>query len=109
MSKIRMKMTIQGSGVLQDGSRYTRELSIIETLGREGMVKEVSAEKIEIDGETCEVTGVRVNGAMVEEEVEDDSVTDGAKFETQWEEVNWRWTRIFGYHVPGAADYRFGV
>ena len=85
-----MKMTIQGSGVLQDGSRYTRELSITETLEREGMVKEVSAEKIEIEDETCEVAAVRVNGVMLEE-------------------VNWRWTRILGNHVPGAADDPFGV
>ena len=89
MSNTRMKMTIQGSGVLQDGSRYTRELSFTETLEREGVVKEVSAEKIEIEGETCEVAGVRVNGVMLEEEVKDESVSDGAKFETQWEEVNW--------------------
>ena len=87
MSKIRLKMTIQGSGVLQDGSRYTRELSITDTLGRERLIKEVSAEKIEIEGETCEFTGVRVNGVMLEEEVKDESITDGAKFDPQWEKL----------------------
>ena len=50
-----------------------------------------------------------VNGVMVEEEVKDESVSDGAKFETHWEEVNLRWKRIIGNHVPGAADYCLGV
>ena len=48
-------------------------------------------------------------GETVEEDVKNESVSDGEKFETQWEEVNWKWTRIMGYLVPVAADYRFGV
>jgi hypothetical protein len=44
-------MTIQESGVLQDGTTYARVLGITETVEREGMAKEVSAEKIEIGGE----------------------------------------------------------
>ena len=55
---------------------------------------------------------------------QDQSVTDADKFELQWEEVkskdgkkakkkeakkaiyqvNWRWSRILGYHVPDTHD-----
>ena len=109
MSNTRIKMTIQGSGVLKDGSKYTRKLSIMETVGQDGVVKEVSAEKIEVDGEVCEVKGVRINRTVVDEEVKYQSVSDVAKFETRWEQVNWLWSRIIGYHVPNAEHYRFGV
>ena len=100
MSTTRVKMTIEGSGVLPDGTRYTRELSINETTEREGVTREVSEERIEIDGEVVEVRVLRVNGEMMEEEVEDDTVRDAMEFERKWEEINWRWSRVLGYHVP---------
>jgi hypothetical protein len=102
VSSTRIQMIIQGSGVLQDGTTYTRELGITETVEREreGVAKEVSAERMKIGGELCEVRGVRVNGEVVEEDVNDDSVKDNKEFETKWEEVNWRWSRILGYHMP---------
>ena len=100
MSSTRIQMTIQGSGVLQDGTTYTRELGITETVEREGVAKEVSAEKIDIGGDVCEVRGVRVNGEVVDEDVNDDDVNDINEFEFKWEEVNWRWSRILGYAMP---------
>ena len=100
MSTTRVKMTIQGSGELEDGTRYTRKLSITETMERDGINREVSEERIEIGGEVCEVRVMRLNGEMIQEVVEDDSVRDAMEFETKWEEINWRWSRVLGYHVP---------
>ena len=65
-------MSIEGSGVLEDGTRYSRELSIIETIERDGVTKEVSEERVEIGEEVCEVRGTRINGEVLEEVVEDD-------------------------------------
>ena len=88
MSPTRINMNIQGSGVLQDGTKYTRELNITETMEREGISKEVSAEKIEIGGD------VLSEGHQGQWGDEDENVSDGGEFETKWEEVNRRWSRM---------------
>ena len=108
MTEPRFKLSIQGSGVLQDGSKYTRELSIFETVDIGGLVKESFAEKIEVAGEVCEVKGVRVDRTVVEEDVKDNTIVDPEKFEEKWEKINWLWTRTFGHHVPQSLSYRFG-
>ena len=107
MSTTRVRMNIEGSGELEDGTRYSRELNIIETSEREGVntvTREITEERMEIAGEVCKVRVVRVNGERMEEEVEDPSVIDASRFERKWEEVNWRWARVLGYHVPGLSS-----
>ena len=44
-------MSIRGEGVLQDGTFYSRELSVIETLENDGSTKETSEETIKIGQE----------------------------------------------------------
>ena len=51
MSQARTRIRIRGEGVLQDGTRYSRELSVIETLETDGSTKETSEETIEIGQE----------------------------------------------------------
>ena len=100
-------MTVEGSGELEDGTSYSRELDIIETMEREGdntVTREVAEERIEIGGEVCKVRVVRVDGEMAEEEVDDAGVRDVRQFERKWEEINWRWNRVLGYHVPGLSN-----
>ena len=46
-----MRIRIRGEGVLQDGTRYSRELSVIETLETDGSTKETSEETIKIGRE----------------------------------------------------------
>ena len=107
MSTTRTRMTVEGSGELEDGTRYSRELNITETMEREGdntVTREVAEERIEIGGEVCKVKVVRVDGEMTEEEVDDNSVRDVRQFERRWEEINWRWSRVLGYHVPGLSN-----
>ena len=51
MSQTRTRIRIKGEGVLQDGTRYSRELSVIETLETDGSTKETSEETIKIGQE----------------------------------------------------------
>ena len=51
MSQARTRIRIRGEGVLQDGTRYSRELSVIETLETDGSTKETSEETIKIGQE----------------------------------------------------------
>ena len=55
MSQARTRMSIRGEGVLQDGTRYSRELSVIETLETDGSTKETSEETIKIGQEKVSV------------------------------------------------------
>ena len=48
-------MSIRGEGVLQDGTRYSRQLSVIETLETDGTTKETSEETIKIGQEKVSV------------------------------------------------------
>ena len=104
MSTIRVRMNIEGSGELEDGTKYSRELNITETSESDGVTREVTEERMEIAGEVCKVRVVRVNGERMEEVVEDTSVSDASRFEGKWEEINWRWARVLGYHVPGLSS-----
>ena len=47
----RSRIRIKGEGVLQDGTRYSREINVIETLETDGSTKETSEEKIKIGQE----------------------------------------------------------
>jgi hypothetical protein len=29
---------------------------------------------------------------------------DNDRFEQQWKEINWRWSRVLAFHVPGPED-----
>ena len=51
MSQARTRIRIRGEGLLQDGTRYSRELSVIETLEADGTTKETSEETIKIGQE----------------------------------------------------------
>ena len=51
MSQTRTRIRIKGEGVLQDGTRYSRELSVSETLETDGSTKETSEETIKIGRE----------------------------------------------------------
>ena len=51
MSQARIRIRIRGEGVLQDGTRYSRELSVIETYETDGSTKETSEETIKIGRE----------------------------------------------------------
>ena len=102
----RVKLNIEGTGELEDGTVYSRKLSIRETTETSGyntFTKEVTEEAVEISGEVCKVNVVRINGEKVEENVEDATVRDHKEFEKKWEEINWRWSRVLAYHVPGVS------
>ena len=89
-------MTIEGSGELEDGTRYSREVMITETREREGdntVTREVAEERTEIGVEVLKVKVVRVDGVMTEEEVDDTDVRDVRQFVRKWVEVNRRWNR----------------
>ena len=51
MSQARTRISIRGEGVLNDGTRYSREISVIETLETDGSTKETSEETIKIGQE----------------------------------------------------------
>ena len=51
MSQARTRISIRGEGVLGDGTRYSRELTVIETLETDGSTKETSEETIKIGRE----------------------------------------------------------
>ena len=107
MSTTRTKMTIEGSGELKDGNRYTysRELKLTETKEREGdntVTREVAEERTEIGGEVLKVKVVRVDGEVTAEEVDGADVRDVRQFEREWYEVNRRWSRV--HHVPGLSN-----
>ena len=102
-------MNIEGSGELEDGTMYDRKLSIretTETLGHRTVTKEVTEERIEIAGEVCMVNVVRIDGEMMEENVEDASVSNHWEFERKWKEINWRWARVLEYQVPGVSAFQ---
>ena len=109
----RIRMNIEGSGELEDGTMYDRKLSIRETTETQGyrtVTKEVTEERIEIAGEVCMVNVVRIDGEMMEENVEDASVSNHGGFERKWEEINWRWARsglsAFQNHRAARGDNR---
>ena len=100
-------MNIEGSGELEDGTRYSRELHIIETVERQDfrtVTREVTEETMDIGGEVCKVKVVRVDGEMEDENVEDASVRDHREFERRWDEVNWRMARVLEFHIPGVSS-----
>ena len=96
----RIKMCIEGDGQLEDGTYYTRDLHITEKAEFDGHSKEVFEERIEIDGDVCEIRGVRVDGVLQYEHVDDDRVRNGGVFEERWREVNFRWGRVLQFHIP---------
>ena len=51
MAEARTRISIRGEGVLGDGTRYSRELTVIETLETDGSTKETSEETIKIGQE----------------------------------------------------------
>ena len=66
----RTRLVIEGSGVLADGTQYTRELSIRETVDTEGRTREVVEETLRIGGEEVRVRGERRDGEVVREDVQ---------------------------------------
>ena len=99
----RTRLVIEGSGVLPDGTPYTREVTVTETVDTEGRTRETSEETLRIGGEEVRVRGERRDGEVVWEDVQvigdgayhvqDGTVGDVDKFEGRWREVNWRWSR----------------
>ena len=66
----RTKLMLRGSGVLADGTPYTRELTIGETVDTEGSTMEASEETLRIGGEEVRVGGERRDGEVVREDVQ---------------------------------------
>ena len=97
-----MKISVVGDGMLADGTLYHRELSIVEFEPNNGIVKENSVDEIKIEGESVKITEERENKEVVEQNNEDTSGTPGRSeiFEERCHEINWRWTRALGFHVP---------
>ena len=110
MSTTFMRVTIRGTGMLvNDGLKYDRQLIFHNFSENEDMLVEEISEKISIGEETLEVKGISVNGDLInKEEVEDSTVMDSDKFEERWEDINLKWTRIFGLFVPTTMKYKFG-
>jgi hypothetical protein len=99
------RMRIKEYGELEDGTWYSRELKITESMEMEGdstVTREVAEERTKIGGEMLKVKVVRVDGEMTAQEVDDTDVRDVTQFERKLEEVNRKWKR--GHHGPALSN-----
>jgi hypothetical protein len=62
MSEERIQLQVSGSGRLEDGTEFRRELTVSERVGAGGLLSETSEDRLEIGGQVCEVQGERVDG-----------------------------------------------
>ena len=66
----RTLVTLRGSGMLADGTPYTRKLTIKENVDTEGRTMETSEETLKIGGEEVKVSQERRDDEVVREDVQ---------------------------------------
>lgn len=104
MSEVRIKFHLTGNGVLGDGTRYSRELNVSKSVISDVRNTEESTDEITIGTGSVKVVASRENGNVSSENVIEDGIDDRDGFENVWHEVNWRWSRVLGFHVPSNSQ-----
>ena len=104
MSEIRIKFHLTGNGVLGDGTRYSRELNVTKSLENDVTNIEESSDEITIGAGSAKVFTSRKDENVSNENVSVAGVEDKDVFEDLWHEVNWRWSRVLGFHVPSNSQ-----